>query len=200
MYADLNGDGKINEGNNSLDDMGDKKLLGNNQARYLTGISLDMSWKGFDFSMFWQGVLKRDYYPGGMVFWGVNGGGQWWSTALKDHMDYFRADESHPFGQNLDSYYPRPLFSGKNQITQSRYMQDASYMRLKNMMIGYNIPRDVVNRIKLQNVRLFVSGENLLTLTNMAKVMDPETAGVGRQGGTVYPLSKTLSFGVSVGF
>lgn len=50
-----------------------------------------------------------------MVFWGVNGGGQWWSTALKDHMDYFRADESHPFGQNLDSYYPRPLFSGKNQ-------------------------------------------------------------------------------------
>lgn len=58
MYADLNGDGKINEGNNSLDDMGDKKLLGNNQARYLTGISLDMSWKGFDFSMFWQGVLK----------------------------------------------------------------------------------------------------------------------------------------------
>lgn len=200
MYADLNDDGKINEGNNSLDNMGDKKLLGNNHARYLTGIHLDMSWKGFDFSMFWQGVLKRDFYPTGMVFWGANGGGQWWSTALKDHLDYFRADENHPFGQNLDSYYPRPLFSGKNQNIQSKYLQDASYMRLKNMMIGYTIPQNMVNRIKLQNVRLFVSGENLLTLTRMATVMDPETAGVGRQGGTVYPLSKTLSFGVSVGF
>ncbi|MBF6598036.1 MAG: TonB-dependent receptor [Fermentimonas sp.] len=200
MYADLNGDKKINEGNNSLDNMGDKKLLGNNQARYLTGIHLDMSWKGFDFSMFWQGVLKRDFYPTGMVFWGVNSGGQWWSTAFKDHLDYFRADENHPFGQNLDSYYPRPLFSGKNQNIQSKYMQDASYMRLKNMMIGYTIPQDIANRMKLQNVRLFVSGENLLTLTKMAKMMDPETAGVGRQGGTVYPLSKTLSFGLSVGF
>lgn len=79
-------------------------------------------------------------------------------------------------------------------------MQDASYMRLKNMMIGYTIPQDIANRMKLQNVRLFVSGENLLTLTKMAKMMDPETAGVGRQGGTVYPLSKTLSFGLSVGF
>lgn len=200
MYADLNGDDKINEGNNSLDNMGDKKLLGNNSARYLTGIHLDMSWKGFDFSMFWQGVLKRDYYPTGMVFWGVNSGGQWWSTALKDHLDYFRADENHPFGQNLESYYPRPLFSGKNQNIQSKYMQNASYMRLKNMMIGYTLPQNMVNKIKLQNVRLFVSGENLLTVTKMAKMMDPETAGVGRQGGTVYPLSKTLSFGVSVGF
>lgn len=200
MYADLNGDKKINEGNNSLDNMGDKKLLGNNQARYITGIHLDMSWKGFDFSMFWQGVLKRDFYPTGMVFWGVNSGGQWWSTAFKEHLDYFRADENHPFGQNLDSYYPRPLFSGKNQNIQSKYMQDASYMRLKNMMIGYTIPQDISNKIKLQNVRLFVSGENLLTLTKMAKMMDPETAGVGRQGGTVYPLSKTLSFGLSVGF
>lgn len=200
MYADLNDDGKINEGNNSLDNMGDKKLLGNNHARYLTGVHLDMSWKGFDFSMFWQGVLKRDFYPTGMVFWGVNSGGQWWSTALKDHLDYFRADENHPFGQNLDSYYPRPLFSGKNQNIQSKYLQDASYMRLKNMMIGYTIPQNMVNRIRLQNVRLFVSGENLLTVTKMATVMDPETAGVGRQGGTVYPLSKIFSFGVSIGF
>ncbi len=201
MYADINGDGKIDNGSNTMDDMGDLKKLGNKTPRFRTGITLDAAWKGFDMRMFWQGVLKRDFDPGesSMVFWGVVNN-QWWSTAFTDHLDYFRDDADHPLGQNIDSYYPRPLFNRKNQKAQTRYLQDASYMRLKNLQIGYTLPQMWVRKIALENVRLYVSGENLLTFTGLSKTMDPETAGIGKQGGTVYPLSRTYSFGLSINF
>lgn len=202
MYADLNGDGKINNGSNTIDDMGDLKKIGNNTPRFRTGINLDASWKGFDVQMFWQGVFKRDFDPGenSMVFWGATGSGQWWSTAFKDHLDYYRADADHNLGQNLNAYYPRPLFNNKNHKTQTKYLQNAAYMRLKNLQLGYTFPKVWVNKLMLQNLRIFVSGENLLTITSLSDTMDPETAGIGRQGGTVYPLSRTYSFGLSVNF
>lgn len=201
MYADINGDGKIDNGSNTLDDMGDLKKIGNNTPRFRTGITLDAQWKGFDFSMFWQGVLKRDFDPGenSMVFWGTTGSGQWWSTSFKDHMDYFRAeDTASPLGANVNAYYPRPLFNNKNHKTQTAYLQNAAYMRLKNLQLGYTLPKSLINKIGLQNVRVYVSGENLLTITGLSDTMDPETAGIGKQGGTVYPLSRVYSFGLSV--
>lgn len=203
MYADINGDGKIDNGSNTLDDMGDLKKIGNNTPRFRTGITLDAQWKGFDFSMFWQGVLKRDFDPGenSMVFWGTTGSGQWWSTSFKDHMDYFRAeDTASPLGANVNAYYPRPLFNNKNHKTQTAYLQNAAYMRLKNLQLGYTLPKSLINKIGLQNVRVYVSGENLLTITGLSDTMDSETAGIGKQGGTVYPLSRVYSFGLSVNF
>ena len=203
MYADINGDGKIDNGSNTLDDMGDLKKIGNNTPRFRTGITLDAQWKGFDFSMFWQGVLKRDFDPGenSMVFWGTTGSGQWWSTSFKDHMDYFRAeDTASPLGANVNAYYPRPLFNNKNHKTQTAYLQNAAYMRLKNLQLGYTLPKSLINKIGLQNVRVYVSGDNLLTITGLSDTMDPETAGIGKQGGTVYPLSRVYSFGLSVNF
>ena len=203
MYADINGDGKIDNGSNTLDDMGDLKKIGNNTPRFRTGITLDAQWKGFDFSMFWQGVLKRDFDPGenSMVFWGTTGSGQWWSTSFKDHMDYFRAeDTASPLGANVTAYYPRPLFNNKMHKTQTAYLQKAAYMRLKNLQLGYTLPKSLINKIGLQNVRVYVSGENLLTITGLSDTMDPETAGIGKQGGTVYPLSRVYSFGLSVNF
>lgn len=203
MYADTNNDGKIDNGSNTMGDMGDLKKLGNNTPRFRTGISLDAQWKGFDFSMFWQGVLKRDFDPGenSMVFWGTTGSGQWWSTSFKDHMDYFRAaDTASPLGANVNAYYPRPLFTNKNHKTQTQYLQNAAYMRLKNLQLGYTLPKSLINKVGLQNVRVYVSGENLLTITGLSDTMDPETAGIGKQGGTVYPLSRVYSFGLSVNF
>lgn len=150
MYADINGDGKIDNGSNTLDDMGDLKKIGNNTPRFRTGITLDAQWKGFDFSMFWQGVLKRDFDPGenSMVFWGTTGSGQWWSTSFKDHMDYFRAeDTASPLGANVNAYYPRPLFNNKNHKTQTAYLQNAAYMRLKNLQLGYTLPKSLINKI-----------------------------------------------------
>lgn len=200
MYEDTNNDKKISQGARTVADHGDLSVIGNNTPRYALGLDLDASWKGFDFRMFWQGILKRDWYPTGMVFWGATGAGEWWSTALTDHVDYFRASADHPLGQNLDSYYPRPLFGDKNQKTQTRYLLDASYMRMKNIQIGYTIPASVSQRVKISKLRIFASGENLITLTKLNNTLDPESIGIGRQGGTVYPLSKVYSFGLSATF
>ena len=137
-----------------------------------------------------------------MLFWGVTGSGQWWSTALAHHLDYFRAADTSEdrLGPNVDAYYPRPLFNNKNHQTQTRYLQNAAYMRLKNLQLGYTLPKSLVSKIGLQNLRVYVSGENLLTITSLEKVIDPELAGYGWQGGMSYPLSRTYSFGLSVNF
>lgn len=203
MYSDLNEDGKIDAGARTLDNHGDLKRIGNSTPRYNVGIDLSADWKGFDFRMFWQGTLKRDYFQGSYYFWGANGSqGYWFSTALKGHEDYFRNDESSPLGVNLNSYYPRPLLNtNKNQQCQTKYLQNATYMRLKNLQIGYTLPRKIVQKMGVQNLRFFASGENLLTITDLVKFFDPETIESGSFAhGYAYPLSRTYAFGLNITF
>ena len=203
MYSDLNEDGKIDAGARTLDNHGDLKRIGNSTPRYNVGIDLSADWKGFDFRMFWQGTLKRDYFQGSYYFWGANGSqGYWFSTALKGHEDYFRNDESSPLGVNLNSYYPRPLLNtNKNQQCQTKYLQNAAYMRLKNLQIGYTLPRKIVQKMGVQNLRFFASGENLLTITDLVKFFDPETIESGSFAhGYAYPLSRTSAFGLNITF
>lgn len=197
MYKDLNGDGKIDNGSNTLADHGDLKVIGNNTPRYQFGIDLNASWKGFDVRAFFQGVMKRDIWQGSYYFWGADAGGIWWSTGLKEHADYFRADASDPKGQNINSYYPRPLFNGKNKQTQSGYLQDASYIRLKNLQLGYTLPANLTQKFAVSKLRVFISGENIWTGTSLSKIFDPETID-GGWGGNVYPISKTISFGLNI--
>ncbi len=214
MYKDINGDGKISSGASTIDDHGDLKVLGDSNPHYFFGIDINAAWKGFDLRCFLQGVGHKDFWPGtSSYFWGVRGGySMWYTIALKQHDDYFRDQpiglEGHEKGVNLDSYYPRPIFSkssdgisygAKNQKTQSRYMQNAGYMRLKNLQLGYTIPKSVTSKIGIQNLRLYVSGENLFTLTSLNDIFDPETA-TGGWGGNGYPLSSTWSFGLSLTF
>ena len=78
-------------------------------------------------------------------------------------------------------------------------MQNAGYMRLKNLQLGYSLPKSVVEKVGISNCRVFVSGENLLTFTSLSSIFDPETC-VGGWGGNAYPLSSTWSFGLSVPF
>lgn len=203
MYSDLNEDGKIDAGARTLDNHGDLKRIGNSTPRYNVGIDLSADWKGFDFRMFWQGTLKRDYFQGSYYFGGANGSqGYWFSTALKGHEDYFRNDESSPLGVNLNSYYPRPLLNtNKNQQCQTKYLQNAAYMRLKNLQIGYTLPRKIVQKMGVQNLRFFASGENLLTITDLVKFFDPETIESGSFAhGYAYPLSRTYAFGLNITF
>lgn len=207
MYADVNGDGKITRGN-SLNDLGDLKVIGNNQPRYRFGINLFAQWKGIDVTVFFQGVGKRDYYfnpnggqgtgEKGAVFWGV-GGNRWESLFLKDHLDYWR-DDSSLLGENKDAYYARPLFGNtKNRIFQTRYMQDASYMRLKNLQVGYTIPKHITQKFHVDNLRVYFSAENLCTWTKMSKVIDPESLEVSSmKSGSSYPIAKTFSFGLTL--
>ena len=125
-----------------MGDHGDLKILGDTYSHYFFGIDLNADWKGFDFRAFFQGVLKHDYWGSGnftgMLF-GVRGGySRWHTRGFKQHEDYFRAEpaglEGHELPANLDSYYPRPIFSdssdgtsfgAKNQKVQSRIYQAA---------------------------------------------------------------------------
>ena len=199
MYRDLNGDGRIDSGSWTSDDPGDRTVIGNSTSRYPFAITLNADWKGFDFRAFFQGILKRDYFQGSYYFWGASSSGQWWSTGFVQHEDYFRPNTDHPLGQNLNSYYPRPVFSGKNQQGQSRYLQDASYIRLKNLQLGYTIPSTVFENWGVNRFRLYVAGENLWTGTSLSEIFDPETIG-GGSGGNVYPLSRTFALGLNINF
>ncbi|MRX74507.1 SusC/RagA family TonB-linked outer membrane protein [Pedobacter petrophilus] len=199
MYADYNKDGKLDWGSWRQGDSGDAHLIGNSTPRYRVGLDINMDYKGFDFRAFFQGVLKRDFWQGSYFFWGATSD-KWWSTGLVQHTDYFRNDPNSPLGLNLDSYYPRPTFgTGKNQQTQTGYLQDASYIRLKNIQLGYTIPQRLTKKFGAQKLRVFASGENLVTWTKLAEMFDPETID-GGSNGSVYPLSKVMSLGLSVTF
>jgi hypothetical protein len=90
--------------------------------------------------------------------------------------------------------------TGKNQQTQSRYLQDASYLRLKNIQLGYSLPKSLIDRVKIQSVRVYVSADNLLTFSDITGVFDPELLGGDWGPGKLYPLSKTISMGVNINF
>lgn len=187
-YEDLNGDGKINIGSNTLDDPGDRKIIGNNTPRYAFGITAGADWKGFDFEMFWQGVGKRDYALGGSTFWGFT---DEWQVPLQAHLDYWTED-------NTDAYYPRLHHygvNGGNHQTSTRYLQNAAYVRLKNITLGYTIPKQITQKFFVSRLRVYVQGENLLTFTPLMDVADPETL-----GNLTYPINRKISVGVNLTF
>lgn len=203
MYADLDGNGEINEGKNVVGDSGDKRVIGNNTPRYNFGLILDGAWKNFDVQLFFQGTMKRDLWLGGdngngHQFWGASM--LWQGIGLVAHKDYFRTADD-PMGENLDAYYARPIFgNAKNKQPQTRYIQSGAYIRLKNVQIGYTLPSEWVRKATIQKLRVFVSAENLWTGTSLSKAFDPE-AFSGDQGvGRVYPLQATISCGLSVNF
>ncbi len=203
MYKDLNGDGKISKGSGTLADLGDTKVIGNSTPRYHFGIDLNAAWKGFDLRIFFQGVLKRDFWQGSDYMFGFTNRGLWNAAGLTDVSDYFRNETSWSVTKgfneiNLNGYLPRPMESDKNLQVQTRYLQSASYIRLKNLQIGYTIPKNVTNKLGLERIRVYLSGENLWTGTGLAKQFDPET--VGTFLGNAYPLSMTLSGGLSLTF
>lgn len=202
MYKDLNGDGVVDNGSNTLNDHGDLKVIGNSNPRFRFGLTLGADWNGFDFQAFFQGVMKRDLWLSGPMFWGADGG-EWQSMGLVEHLDYFRpADTESVFGANVDAYYPRPYIGdkgNKNKYTQSRYLQNAAYMRLKNLQIGYTFPKAWTQKAGIERLRIFFSGENLFTISGMADMFDPEANGSnGWSSGKTYPLSQTYSFGLNV--
>ena len=120
---------------------------------------------------------------------------------FKEHLDYFRNDPNHPLGLNLDSYYPRPDWgSGRNRQTQTRYLQNAAYMRIKNIQLGYTLPQEISQKVGISNLRVYISGENIFTFTKLSKLYDPEMLGIGYggEGSKTYPLSKTWALGLSL--
>lgn len=200
MFKDVNKDRRIDTGANTVEDHGDLVVIGNTTPRFNYGIDITADWKGIDFRLFLQGVGKRDYFQRSKYFFGSIGGSKWGTMVLKQHLNYYRDDPDHPLGLNTNSYYPRPhLDNGKNYQVQSMYLQNAAYMRIKNLQLGYTLPSRITNKIGITNCRIFVSGENLFTFTKMKDLFDPETIGENGEG-NVYPLTKTYSMGLSVTF
>lgn len=200
MYQDINGDDKISAGAYTLGDHGDLSVIGNNLPRFQFSIDLQADWKGFDIRAFIQGIMKRDYAisTNNFYFWGQ--GSTWGSTVFKEHLDYFRNDADNPLGLNTDSYYPRPIISNtKNKRVQTKYLQNAAYARLKNLQVGYTLPSRITKKYAIQKFRVYVSGDNLFTVTNMKTMFDPETVD-GGWGGNIYPLSKVYSVGLNITF
>jgi TonB-linked SusC/RagA family outer membrane protein len=202
-YIDLNGDGKINNGANRLDSMGDSRVIGNSTPRYAYAFTGSVSWKGLTLSVVVQGIAKRDYAPaiGDAYFWGDGSYAQ--MTIFKQHLDYWTP-------QNPNAYYPAPYtnsggaigaFTNKSQQVSDRYLQNAAYMRLKNVTLNYSLPSQIIKKAHLTKMSVFVSGENLLTITKLSKIFDPETLNVAAVGvGKSYPLAQIFSAGVNISF
>ena len=210
MYEDTNNDKQINDGARTITDHGDLKVIGNSTPRFLWGIDLNASWKGFDIRAFFQGVMKRDAWLGGSwgsleYYFGATNSGEWWATGITAVKDYYRDANTWSVANgyqkaNQDAFLPRATFSNKNERCQTRYLMNAAYMRLKNFQAGYTIPRNITTKWGISNMRVFVSIENLFTITKMPKQFDPEMIGTDSRHSNGYPLSKTFSFGINVTF
>jgi len=211
--ADPNGefDNVINQGNNTAEPAydengewipgtgpGDKKVIGNSTPRYSYNVNGNVAWKGIDFSFMFQGIGKRDWDIRNQTFRGP-AQGKFHASVYAEHLDYWR-DETSALGANTDAYYTRPYSQnpGRNnknyRFATTHYLQDASYVRLKMLQVGYVIPKNLTSRIGLGKVRVYASGENLWTITDL-KLFDPEVG-----SGKVYPLAKVVSMGLNVNF
>ncbi|HWJ26933.1 MAG TPA: SusC/RagA family TonB-linked outer membrane protein, partial [Flavisolibacter sp.] len=170
-FADLNGDGKVNKGKNTLDDPGDQKIIGNSSIRFPYGVTGNVDWNNFSLSFFFQGIGKRDWFPSteAAYFWGQYNRPYSFLPAFNLN----RWTEENP---SQDAYFPRyrgyVALSGTRELAvpQTRYLQNASYVRLKNLTIGYSLPHNLIQRLKLSAVRIYLTGQNLWTYSPMFKV------------------------------
>lgn len=186
-YEDINHDGKVNNGKNTIDDHGDLSIIGNDQPHYQYTIHAGAAYKGFDFSMLWRGVAKKDmyFYRMSNIFWGFTNG--WWESCLTPgHLDYFRDQPGTKYSGlyegdaniNTDAYWPRPYLNDTEEAKNknnpnTRYLQNAAYLRLQNVQIGYNLPQSIISKMHLEKLRIYFSGENLLTFSKLPDGVDP---------------------------
>ena len=222
-FVDVNGDNTINTGSWTLDDHGDLERIGNEAPRYQFGLNLDFRWNGIGLSAFFQGVGKRDWYPsqGTDFFWGSYG--RAYAYALKtqrsSHAILDKTTENWTLANaSEDPYWPRQTYGTADSATgaltfpNDRYLQNAAYVRLKTLTLDYSLPKKVVEKAHLQQVRFYLTGENLWTWSPMFKhtrMFDPEVIGNGDSDfhsgtsttmgdGYSYPLLRTFTFGVNI--
>ena len=192
-YLDLNNDKKITVGAGTLNDHGDLVRLGDTNPRYLFGINLEGGWKGFDFNCFIQGVGKRELLLQNGDIW--NSMYTTYSDAVnltfKEKLDYWTPE-------NTDAFWPRPFNGGMQSYWPSDYwIQDAAYVRLKNIQLGYTIPQTITQKARISKARFFVTGQDLLEITKTFSWVDPEQAD---NSGVIYPFYRSISLGINVTF
>jgi len=210
-YVDVNGDGEISKGNNTLDDHGDLEKIGNAMPKFPFGFSFSADWKGFDFSMAGAGVVSQDWYPTGKLYWG---------TYERPYVTFIRKDlvENAWSPENTSGKYPQ-INRGYTSLKSNRqlgavndyYLTNVGYLRVKNITLGYTLPKAWTKKANIERLRVYFSGENLFTIRfgDLTKYIDPEQAGSGisfndpgdatdRSDVNGYPMGKIVSFGINL--
>lgn len=209
-FVNLNDDrgtNEINSGLNTVDSPGDQKVIGNSTPRYNFGVNLGVSYKGFSLSAILQGTAKRDVWIGGMSLFPFGGSAKAYYPVFYNQTDYWEPmgscdgqytenDREYWVAKNPDASLYR-LYSnmqnhGFNQRASTKYLQNGAYMRLKNITLAYTFPKALISKVSLSALKVFVSAENLATISSLPKGYDPERLSWG------YPFYRTLSFGLNV--
>lgn len=198
LRDDDKGTNVIYAGNNTLENPGDRKIIGNNQPRYLYGITLGGNYAGFDLNVFLQGTGKRDVWLANTLIFPLysdfkfvplyEGLTDYWKPVDAANGDYTCANPSAAFPRIYGNYGNQ----GSNYRVSDRYLSDASYLRIKNVTLSYSFPKTWIQRFTLTQLKAFVSVENLATFTSLTKGIDPETLSWS------YPAFRTVSFGINV--
>lgn len=187
-FNDINNDKKITRGSQTLTDHGDLKIIGNATPRYSYGFRANAEWKGFDMTVFFQGIGKRDVLPNSIYF--LQHYTSEWAVPQKINSDYWRPD-------NQDAYFPRARIGNAPEITlpQTRFLQNAAYIRLKQLTLGYSISQALLTRLNISSIRIYLSGNNIWESTKMLDIFDPEASATN-----VYPLTRSFSLGMNLTF
>ena len=205
-FKDLDGNGVIDTGANTLDKPGDRKIIGNSTQRFQFGANLGVGYKGFDLSIMLQGVGKRDVALGGHALFpfGAAGADGVFHPVYSNQTDYWQAISYDPEDPNymvaknpnakLFRIYGQQTNAGSNARTSTKYLQDGSYMRIKNATLSYTFPTEWIQKIHLNQLRLYVSVENLATFTSLPDGYDPESLSWS------YPFYRTWSVGANISF
>lgn len=184
-YRDVNGDGIVN-------DKDYVPIGATNRPNLIYGFGFSAQWKGFDVNVLFQGAGKSTFFIDGYTVYPFKDGD--WGNILTDVVKSNR----WILGENEDpnAKYPRLSYGGNNNNYQSStyWMRNGSYLRLKNLEVGYTIPKSIVNKIRLNNIRIYFMGTNLVTFSSF-KLWDPE---LGSSNGQVYPLSKAYTLGLTI--
>lgn len=214
MYVDLNGDGEISKGDNTLDNHGDIRPIGNTMPQFPFGFTINANWKGFDLIVAGYGIVHQDWYPTGGLFWATYER-PYWSFIRKDLIEHAWSPE------NPQGKFPQ-IYRGYGALSRNRsmgaindyYLMDVGYLRIKNLTLGYTLPVALTERVGIKNLRVYVSGEDLFVFSfgGLTKYLDPEVAGSGigfnnpndadgiSEATNKYPMGKTYSVGISVRF
>lgn len=191
LTVDTDGDG-VPDASDGLISEADYVVMGNTIPRYTYSFDISAQYKGFDLGLFFQGVGKRDGYLSYDLGWAFNNGAS---------VQQWQKDGMWQEGQT-DANYPRMFVANANNIKPSSYWkQNAAYLRLKNAQFGYTLPRKLLRKTLFQDVRFYISGQNLLTFKHMKPGYDPEMpveSGSGQS--SKIPLVRTYSFGFNVNF
>lgn len=203
-YVDLDGDGQITWGNKTPNNHGDLTKIGNSTPRFEYNFSIGAEWHGVDLRVFFQGVGKRDYWATGTMMipgWNFSEG-----VYYAHQTDYWSPE-------NTDAYYPRITemnqpgqysAAGFNFLCQSRYLLDMSYLRLKNITLGYSLPKSVLKKMHFEKFRIYFSAENVAEFDHLGNLpIDPETATSAGDGGSmgwgrIYPFTRKMSCGLQI--